>query len=58
MNARDAYEAGFDAGLVKATQRPWVELTDSEIAQLIVDYGDDDYALVTMAAAALREKNQ
>lgn len=58
MNNRDAWEAGYMTGYDAGRMRLWLELTDSEIAQLIVDYGDDDYSLVAMAAAKLREKNE
>ncbi len=55
---RDAYEAGFDAGIAKACKRVWVDLTEEEYAQLAVDYGGDDYALMAATADKLREKNE
>ncbi len=58
MSPVDAYWSGFEAGEIAAHKtRQWVDLTEDEYAQLAVDYGGDDYALMTMVAAALQEKN-
>ena len=56
MSIEAAYEAGFEAG-ERAAWRQWVDLTEDEIAQLVVDYGGDDYSLVVMTAAKVQEKN-
>lgn len=58
MNPRDAYDRGFEDGVRAGREKAkWVGLTEDEMAQLVVDYGEDMYALIIMTAEKLQEKN-